>query len=352
MKNEEKLREVLSTFNPNTNGLKHHGIFGLPFSEEEAGIILIPVPWEVTVSYKAGTAKSPEAILAASQQIDLYDALNPGGWKAGIAMEDAEPAIENENDNWREKAVLYIQMLEAGTEFSDAGRELLRGINTACAELVELVRDETSAWLNEGRFVGLVGGDHSTPLGFMHALAEKHPKFGILQIDAHADLRNAYEGFEFSHASIMYNALKIDAVEKLVQVGIRDISHEEMDFIQENNKRVILYSDAELKKNSFEGISWAQQSESIVSHLPHHVYISFDIDGLIPFLCPNTGTPVAGGLELEQVFYLLQRIITSGRKIIGFDLCEVAAGESNDEWDANVGSRVLYKLCMLAAKQL
>jgi agmatinase len=197
--------------------------------------------------------------------------------------------------------------------------------------------------MKQGKLVGLVGGDHSIPLGFLRALCEKYDRFGILQIDAHADLRKAYEGFAYSHASIMYNALKVPAVNRLVQVGIRDICEEEEKVMQRAMGRVVTFYDDDIKSQQYEGKTWTSICDEIINTLPDLVYISFDIDGLDPKLCPSTGTPVAGGLEFDQAKYLITKLVHSGRKIIGFDLCEVAPGPT--EWDANVGARMLYHLC-------
>jgi agmatinase len=101
----------------------------------------------------------------------------------------------------------------------------------------------------------------------------------------------------------------------------------------------------ELKRNSFEGKTWKRQCEEIIATLPQNIYISFDIDGLSPDLCPNTGTPVPGGFSFREMDYLLNMLATSNRRIIGFDLCEVSPGKESD-WDANVGARVLFKLCI------
>ena len=222
----------------------------------------------------------------------------------------------------------------------------LKEVNEGSIFLNQWVYDQTSELLEKGKLVGLVGGDHSTPFGFLKALAEIHPSFGILQIDAHCDLRSSYEGFIFSHASIMYNVMNdIPQVTKLVQVGIRDFSESEWKFICESKYRVVTYLDKAIKERQYEGESWKLIVDEIVSHLPDKVYISFDIDGLDPKLCPNTGTPVQGGFETEQVFYLFKAILKSGRQLIGFDLCEV--GISNSEFDENVGARVLFKLCNL-----
>ena len=194
--------------------------------------------------------------------------------------------------------------------------------------------------------MALLGGDHSTPLGLLQALAEKHPQFGILQIDAHFDLRKAFEGFTHSHASIMYNALDLPQVHKLVQVGIRDYCQEEVDVVAQYPGRIHCFYDRDLRRSVLHGENWWTICKRIVHSLPKEVYISFDIDGLDPSLCPNTGTPVPGGLQWEEVLMLLETIVESGRKIIGFDLVEVS-GATENEWDAIIGARMLFKLCNL-----
>jgi len=210
-----------------------------------------------------------------------------------------------------------------------------------------LVKQKVLHHLANDKVVGLVGGDHSTPLGMMQALAEQYTSYAILQLDAHADLRDAYEGFEFSHASIMFNALKIKQVEKLVQVGIRDYCEAEKNIIDNSNGRVKTFFDRDIKQAGYNGETWNDTCERIIKELPHHIYLSFDIDGLDPKLCPNTGTPVAGGFEAEQILYLIEKIVKSGKKIIAFDINEVSPGE--DEWDANVGARMLYRIANLVA---
>ena len=144
----------------------------------------------------------------------------------------------------------------------------------------------------------------------------------------------------------MFNALKeIPQLVRLVQVGIRDYSQIEWDYITHSNFKVITYFDKEIKNRQFEGDTWKHIAEEIVSKLPEKVYISFDIDGLDRKLCPHTGTPVPGGFELEEVFFVFRKIMESGREIVGFDLSEV--GVSDTDWNSNVGARVLFKLCNL-----
>ncbi len=338
----------LANFDPNIVGNPNNNIFGLPFNEEDAALVLVPVPWEVTVSYTAGTARAAEHICKASLQVDLIDVDIKDGWKQGFYMRDIDKKILMKSDYLRKEAELLINYISQGEEVEDNKFmcKTLKEVNEGSLFLNDWVYEQTKDLLDKNKLVGLVGGDHSTPLGFFKAIAEKHGDFGILQIDAHCDLREAYENFKYSHASIMYNALEeIPQLKRIVQVGIRDYSPAEYDYINNSNNRVVTYFDKDIKERIFEGDSWKQIVDEIVNNLPEKVYISFDIDGLDPKLCPNTGTPVQGGFETEQIFYLFKKVLKSGRHLIGFDLNEV--GISPNEWDENVGARVLFKLCNL-----
>lgn len=342
MSREQKIKN----FDPSGVGLKNGRFIGLPFDEEDAQIVLHTVPWDVTVSFGEGTSSGPLNILEASSQLDLYDEDWPDAWKMGMYMRPPDPAWQRRNDDLRLLARQYIAYLEAGGRPEDNPeiQTHLRMINQACREVHDWVREETWALLEKGKFVGVVGGEHSVPLGFLEALSKAHPDgFGILQIDAHQDLREAYEGFTFSHASIFFNAIRLETIEKLVQVGIRDTSHAEVKLVRESGSRIDVWSMQRIRKEQFAGTPFQAISENIVNGLPQKVYISFDIDGLDPVNCPHTGTPVPGGLSFDEAVHLLRAVVKSGRKIIGFDLCEVA-GLGND-WDGNVGARVLYKLC-------
>lgn len=342
--------EKIKNFNPNDLGIVDNNIFGLPFNAEESEIIIIPVPWDVTVSYSDGTSRAPEAIFDASYQVDLYDPTLKDAWKVGYYMEEASVKIQELNYETRNKATKYIDFLSNGGNVAkdDKMQKKLAFINQNSHELNDWVYRQSTDVLNKNKKAIILGGDHSCPLGLIKALSEKYTEFGILHIDAHADLRNQFEGFEFSHASIMFNALKISNITKLVQVGIRDFCEEEVDLINNSQNRIETYYDRELKHAAFNGKNWNQISEDIVNKLPQNVYISFDIDGLDPKLCPNTGTPVAGGLEYEQALFLIEKVVNSGRKIIGADLCETGVGES--DWDTNVAARLLYKMCNLIYK--
>ena len=338
----------LSLFDPNSVGNPNNNIFGLPFNEEESRLVILPIPWEVTVSYSAGTARAPEHIFNASLQVDLFDPELKDAWKEGFYMRMPDKKILMKSDYLRKEAELYINFISEEEDIS--GNKFmcktLKEVNAGSIFLNNWVYTQTKDLLDNGKLVVLLGGDHSTPFGYFKAIAEKHGNFGILQIDAHCDLRVCYENFKYSHASIMYNTIEeIPEVSTIVQVGIRDYCEEEWDYIQANPNRVCTFFDKDIKERQFEGETWASIVDDIISKLPQKVFISFDIDGLDPKLCPNTGTPVQGGFETEQIFYLFKKLIKSGRQLVGIDLNEV--GVSINEWDENVGARCLFKLCSL-----
>jgi agmatinase len=338
----------LTGFNPNAVANPNNNIFGLPFTEEESKVVILPVPWEVTVSYGAGTARAAEHVFKSSMQVDLMDMDGNAGWKQGFFMKEIDKKLLLKSDYLRKEAELYIDYISQGAELlkNKFMCKSVKEINEGSNYLNNWVYEQSKAILEKQKIVGLLGGDHSTPLGLMKALAEKHGAFGVLQIDAHCDLRIKYEDFTYSHASIMYNALnEIPELVKLVQVGVRDYCEQEWEYICNSNFRVITYFDKNIKERLFEGQLWKTITEEIIQHLPEKVYISFDIDGLDRKLCPNTGTPVPGGFESEEIIYLFKKIKESGRELIGFDLVEIGVGET--DWDSNVGARILWRLCNL-----
>ncbi len=363
----------LANLDPNAAAAPGSGIFGLPFTRDQAHLILVPCPFDATTSYGGGASSGPAAILAASHQVDLLDHHFGDVYARGIHMLEIPEAIAEVSRTARSLAEPIIARGGAATTDSDSpsgnasaddDRRTLAKIEDACRICNEYTHDEFTRILRSGKVPGLVGGDHSTPYGAIQAcsqhvkhLAEHCDKdaeagLGILHLDAHFDLRHAFEGFRFSHASIMRNVLDdMPGVSKLVSVGIRDYCREELEYATDHADRVIARYDAELCELVWAGHAWPLLAESIIRDLPACVYVSFDIDVLDPSLCPNTGTPVPGGLNFNQVAVLLLALKRSGKRIIGFDLNEVCpptpatADEQASEWDANVGARVLYKLC-------
>ena len=340
------LDERMSTFDPNAAATPGSGVFGLPFEPEDAAVVLVPVPWEATTSYGGGTAGGPAAILAASHQVDLFDLDAGRAYERGIAMlaEDAQVSRWN-----REARALAQKVIAVGGEIDGkpALVKALARVNALSRSVNAWVERTTGAWLDRGKIVGVVGGDHSVPLGAIAAYGARFPGLGVLHLDAHSDTRVAYEGFTYSHASIMERVLaEVPRVKRLVQVGIRDFCEAEHELTRKAGKRVAVWFDAELDRQRFTGRSWDDLAKRIVAGLPKDVYLSWDIDGLDPTLCPHTGTPVPGGLSFAEAVHLLRTLVASGRRIVGFDLNEVAPGPDGDEWDANVGARLLYKMCL------
>ena len=337
-----QLKNNFGDFDPGNVSVDNGNIFALPFTVDDASLVIIPVPWEVTVSSGTGAALGPEALRTASLQVDLYDEEMGDVWKYGLYMPPHPLDIYATNICLRKKAKAVIDGLVRGMSHTHFVEEYAE-IEQQFDRLYDRLESDVSRYLQSGKIVGVAGGDHSVTLGALRAYARHFESFGILHIDAHADLRKEYEGFVYSHASIMYNACALPQIERIVQVGVRDFCREEADIISGSGGRVQLYTDAALKNALFKGATWESLCAEIIDSLPELVYISFDIDGLDPALCPHTGTPVPGGLSFAEAQFLLRKIIEAGRKIIGFDLVEIAGAE--DSWDGSVGARMLYTLC-------
>jgi agmatinase len=311
--------------------------------------VLLPVPFDATTSYKPGTAKGPGVVFEASMQVDLFDRRLGRVYERGIWWEKKGNAARA----WSREAARAARPIIAagGADPRNARhRRACARVDAACEKVNALVEGHTRAVLEEGKVPGLVGGEHSVPFGAIRAVAERHPGVGILHLDAHMDFREAFEGFAWSHASIMHNVIsRVPQVGKLVQVGIRDFSEAEMAFAASQGDRVMVHYDDAWAEEMMRGKSFARLAEGAIRALPRKVYVSFDIDALEPALCPNTGTPVPGGLTFHQAAMMLEMVVKSGRRIVGFDVVEVSPGpKGGPEMDAIVGARVLYKLCGVA----
>ncbi len=350
-------------FDPNAAADEGTGIFGLPFTPEEARIVIVPVPFDATTSYGGGSSAGPAAVLEASRQVDLLDHQFGEVYRCGIAMLEESGKVRKLSRKARRLAAPIIEA--GGVEHLPAkARRAAARVNAASEKMNAYVEAHVRRLLAAGKVPGLLGGDHSTPLGAIAACSDFVAKgpggrggrggggLGILHIDAHMDLRAAFEGFTCSHASVMYNVLKrVKGVSRIVQVGIRDYCPAERDVVKASRGRVSVYFDQDNAEAVGRGTAWASLCAQIVGELPAHVYVSFDIDGLDPSLCPHTGTPVPGGLSFAQASTLLKTLADSGKRVVGFDLVEVCPGpgRTQTEWDANVGARILYKLCGVAA---
>jgi len=337
----------VTSFDPSAAALPGSGLYGLPHGPEEAAVHVQAVPFDATTSYRRGTASGPEAVVAASHQVDLFDLVNGRPYEAGIHLLEVDGRIAG----WNEEATrAACPVIEAGG-VHDGRPELVRSaaeVDRISSELGDAVRARTSEMLAAGKLPVLLGGDHATPFGAIAACLERHPGAGILHVDAHADLRIAYEGFRWSHASILHNVVHELGPEHVVQVGIRDLCEEEHEAIRSSDGRISTLYDHEWAAVRLRGGDLSALARQHLSTLPDEVYITFDVDGLDPTLCPNTGTPVPGGLLWDEAMLLLEELVGSGRRIIGLDLVEVGPGGTPDpegqSWDAIVGARLLYRL--------
>ena len=337
-------------FNPDGVGVDNGNYFGMDFRIEEARLVIVSAPWDVTSSYGAGSVYAPDAVIDASTQLDFYDPTSPDLWRQGIATAPVDYSIEEDSQRLRRDAEKVIKQLEQGGDVSgEYFARKIRRINEGCAKMNDRVYSQVAQHLADGKITALVGGDHSTAYGSIKAVAERNEGLGILHFDAHRDLREAYEFFEYSHASVMFNVLRdIPQVAKLVQVAVRDFCYTEKR-IADTDPRVESFEWESLARAKFEGETWASICERVVERLPHTVYISMDIDALSIEYCPHTGTPVVGGMTFDEAVYLMDCVARSGRRIAGFDMVEVVP-HIDDKTDASVGARMLYKMCGIALK--
>jgi agmatinase len=236
-------------------------------------VCILPVPYEATVTYRPGTAWGPRAVIDASQNLELYD-----------EELDLEPFR------------IGIHTTDPLTVTQGSAEKALEDVETVVCQLYEA-----------GKFPVVIGGEHSLTISCVRACRKFFPKVTVLQIDAHADLRDEYEGTPYSHACVMRRLA--DSVE-LVQVGVRSMSREEMEFARKRSMRI--FTAREFCQHG------SKCTESILESLSEDVYVTIDADGLDPSIMPSVGTPEPGGLGWYATTDLL-RTVAQTRNVVGFD---------------------------------
>jgi agmatinase len=324
------------TFNPNGPAAKDSGIFGLPYKVAESNLIIIPIPWDATSYQKSNAFLGPRVILSESKFVELYDKNLKGFYKSGIAFVESSKIIKRLNN----KARKLVQKARSN-EFDNR----LNKIDKWCNDMNSYVFETTKKYLDMNKLVGLIGGDHSISFGSVKAHLDKYPKMGLLQLDAHCDLRNSFEGFTYSNASVMNNILSNTNINKLVQVGVRGMCEEEFLRINDAKDKIRVFYDIEIAERKSKGDSWMDICKEIASCLPSDVYLTCDIDVLTPALCPNTRTPIPGGITYNEIILLLKSLTTNGKKIVGFDIVETSPNENKSTIDGIVSANLLYQLC-------
>ena len=322
-----------------------YSIFDLDFDHSSAEMILIAAPWELSASYRRGSSNSPDHIVKTSSQIDAFYPGYPQLVQKGICYLGDIAKLQDQQGPLLEISREYIQNFENKTNLSRKSKFHLKALNHACIRMIGDLKAHILNLISQNKHVGMIGGEHSVSEAAIQALSEKFSSFSILQIDAHMDLRPSYQQLEHSHASVMYNCLKVPQVSSLCQVSCRDFSQEEFSFCRQNKSRINSFTAEHLAQNHFEGKSWQSQCNEIISCLSDDVYVTVDIDGLCPAFCPQTGTPVPGGVSYHQLIYLLKSLVRSKKRMIGFDLVEVVG--STDSLDCIVASHLLFQLSML-----
>jgi agmatinase len=317
---------------PNAPAANEVTLFDLGLPLEQARVVAVPVPYQATVSSAAGTVDGPRALVAASVDIDLSDPAFGEPWREGIAAVPEDDAVRR-----------LSARTERAARAARQGEDDEGAVDAAGRAIADWVCGTVAALLDSQRRPLLVGGEHAASLGAFEAAAATGP-LGLLQIDAHADLRDAYEGWRASHASVMARALELGGVVRLVQVGLRDVCPEEVARARAEPGRVVWYPDDELARRQGEGEPFGRVAREIAQQLPQRVWLSLDVDGLDPALCPGTGTPVPGGLGWREVGGLLASLRDSGRELIGADLMEIGPGA----WDGQVAARLAYRIAAVA----
>lgn len=280
--------------------------FGLPFcyggllpeqsAFERAGVVILPIPYEQTTTYGTGTKEGPQALIAASRHMELYDEeLDYEVFQVGIhTLRELEP---------------------------DA-----RGPEAMMDRIARVTRE----LLHHGKFVVGLGGEHTVTVGLVRAFAERFPGLSVLQFDAHADLREAYQGTPFNHATVMR---RVSELVPAVHVGIRSLSREEATWIKQRGARLFYASEV---------VSTPDIATAISAALTDQVYITICLDGFDPSIMPAVGTPEPGGLGWYDVLRIVRRVAEM-RHIVGFDVVELFPMPGNIATDF-LAAKLVYKV--------
>lgn len=340
-------------FDPNTITPDNGCYFGISIDPESAALVLLSAPWDTTAMLRSGSSYAPDAIIEASRYVDFYEPMAPNSWQRGIATAPIDYSIQDLSHRLRPDAERIIKLHdELGMSVLDnlMYERRLRRVNEGSVEVNENIFRQASSWLNKGKIVGLVGGDQSVTYGMVRAFGYKYERLGVLHIDSRCDMQEAYQGFDFSHASTMYNILRdVPQVERFVSVGVQEFSPIEWERAS-SDSRVKMFTAQQMWNDQFEGATWSSIVGNIVAELPDDVYIALDINGLVNECSPNKGNLTAGGLSFHQMVYLMERIVASGRHIVGFDITEVSPNIES-KIDMRIVARLLFKMCSIALKE-
>jgi agmatinase len=301
-------------------------------------ILVYSVPWDVTVTYRSGSHLSPGFIQESMAQLDDQHPFSKDAVE--LSFLPANSTIVGLQHEYKDVSSSIIDALNHQHPLTTQQHQQLADINRASDKVNQLVLKDMDHHRNSP--VILCGGEHGVGVGYIALFANQVESFSILQIDAHMDCRVQYFGYDYSHASVMTHYANHRAVSGITQVGIRDYASVETQFQAQSDTPFHVFTDYGLHQQLFQGKSWHDVCQQILGTLSDRVFISLDVDGLMAYLCPKTGTPVPGGLSYNQLVYLLEQV-SKTRHVIGAELVEVNASSASD-WNADVGARLLFLL--------
>lgn len=339
-------------FDPNTITPDNGNYFGISLEPEKSALVLISAPWDATSSLYSGCSYAPDAIIEMSRFVDFYEPMAPNSWRKGIATVPIDYSIQDLSHRLRSDAERVTKLHdEFGLSVIDnlMYERRLKRVNEGSVDVNFILYKQVKQWLEQNKIVGLVGGDQSVSYSIIKAMGYRYEHLGIIQIDTRCDMHEAYQGFEFSHASTMFNVMRdVPNIDQLAVVGVQEFSPIEWERAA-SDKRIRLFTAQDMWAQQFEGKTWSAQVDDIISTMPQNVYITLDINALQCDCSPGTGRINGGGLTLFQAIYLMDRVITSGRSIVGFDITEVVPNMENKR-DILAVARLLFKMCSIALK--
>lgn len=256
-------------------------------SFKNSKVVVLPVPYEKSVSYGKGTKDGPRAILDASHYVEFYDE-------------------ETKREVYRELGITTLEPLDIATLTEEAA--------------LQMIYDNVKQLIQQNKFIIMIGGEHTITQSSLAAFAERYRDLSILHIDAHSDLRSDYQGSKYSHASVMARVCEFLDPHRLIQVGVRAQSIEEAEFIEMNGVTTLYAHEIRAGKYTKLLKYWY---DFPIDKLTQHVYVTFDLDGLDPSIMPATGTPEPNGLLWDETMKLLQRLCQK-KTIVGCDVVELS----------------------------
>lgn len=321
-------------------------LFETQETEQNLQTIIIPAPWNVADDIGSTASTAPEHIAKCSREASLQNYRAPLR-ASHVVMAHMDQDWQAENDRLRVQA---LDCLISRDTHAECHRALRVEVDTLCQKLRNNIRKDASVLIGSGKTVGLLGGDCSTPLGLLDALAGFYNNFSLLHIGARCRLHAPSQLFECTPRHFMKHVLKMPFIPRITQVGMRTCTREEVQCMESEEGRWHPFDDDYMQSQTQKGIPWREVCASVVETLSDRVYISFDLGALAYYTCPNTADPLPGGMSLYQAMELIKQVEVAKKRLIGFDLCQVnpTAVERGFCQDVQMATAILRRLVHVA----